>query len=64
MTTSRMLYAENNVFFCITLHGEAKIINVDAGHIFVEILKGDALCSTIKRLKKYGHKNTFLIKVS
>jgi hypothetical protein len=64
MTTSRMFYAENNAFFFITLHGEANIINVDIGHIFVEILKGSALLSTIKRLRKFGYKSTFLIKVS
>jgi hypothetical protein len=53
------VYAENNAVFCITLHGEAKIINVDIRHIFVEILKGDALFSTIKRLQKYGRKHTY-----
>jgi hypothetical protein len=39
----------------ITLHGEAKIINVDIGLIFIRILKGDILFSTIKGLQKYVH---------
>lgn len=59
ITTPGMFYAENNTFFCITLHGEAKIINVDIGYILVKILEGDALFSTIKRLQKYGHKYTY-----
>jgi hypothetical protein len=66
MTTSGVFYGENSAFFffCIALHGEAKIINVDIRHVFIEILKRDALFSTIKRLQKYDHKNTFLIKMS